>query len=257
MPSHSSLRPSEPPRESMRRRSGGYSAGNGTSQQSSVRLVASHSPSSDRNLLEHDYAEDENVSFNPVIFTPRPTSRSNYLPSSHEYPSSTRSIPPQSRGSSLLSFPQVATSLLPVSISSGLAYLTSRRPSLSARSDSDRTLYLSRSNSNASETSVDSGHKKLIPSIRTTDKFTNKWPRPQSLKVPKVNRSGPRWENRKGIRIIRETVSELEDGYGLGFDQIDRWTGFKWCLMISVVSVLCYGSAAMICAILTCFRSTS
>lgn len=257
MPSRS-LRPSEPPREFMRRRSGGYSARDGTSQQPSVRLVTSHSASSDRNSHEHDYDEDDNVSYGPVLLTPQPTSLSNYPPSSHKNLSPTRSSPPQSRGSSLLSFPQVATSLLPVSISSGLpAYFTSRRPSLSARSDSDRTLYLSRSNSNASGTSVDSGHKKLIPSIRTTDKFTNKWPRPQSLKVPNVDRSGPRWENRKGIKMIRETVSELEDGYGLGLDQIDRWTGFKWCLMISVVIVLCYGSAAMICAILTCFRSTS
>ncbi|THV03198.1 hypothetical protein K435DRAFT_817367 [Dendrothele bispora CBS 962.96] len=35
---------------------------------------------------------------------------------------------------------------------------------------------------------------------------------------------------------------------------VGRWTGFKWCLMLSVVTVLCYGTGAMICAILTWYR---
>ncbi|KAF9068586.1 hypothetical protein BDP27DRAFT_1223957 [Rhodocollybia butyracea] len=95
----------------------------------------------------------------------------------------------------------------------------------------------------------------LIPSIQTTEKFTNKWPRPQSLKSLDIARPGAGWRNRKGASIIRETRSQLEENYSLGIDKIDRWTRFKWCLMISVATVLCYGSAAMICAILTWFRT--
>ncbi|KAJ3790191.1 Tetraspanin family-domain-containing protein [Lentinula aff. detonsa] len=101
--------------------------------------------------------------------------------------------------------------------------------------------------------SVESDHKKLIPSIQTTEKFTNKWPRPQPLRAPNLNSSTKNRRNRK--LLIQEAISELEEGYSLGLDKIDRWTRFKWCLMISVVTVLCYGSGAMICAILTWFRT--
>ncbi|KAJ3936045.1 MAG: hypothetical protein NXY57DRAFT_886719 [Lentinula lateritia] len=121
------------------------------------------------------------------------------------------------------------------------------------RTDSKSTLSRTGSHSTSSRASVDSGHKKLIPSIQTTEKFTSKWPRPQSLKALNINRSAKGWRNRKGV--IQDTILELEEGYSLGLDKIDRWTRFKWCLMVSVITVLCYGSGAMICAILTWFRT--
>ncbi|KAJ3835205.1 Tetraspanin family-domain-containing protein [Lentinula raphanica] len=94
---------------------------------------------------------------------------------------------------------------------------------------------------------------KLIPSIKTTEKFTNKWPRPQSLRASTLDSSVKNRSKQKGL--IQETLSELEEGYNLGLDKIDRWTRFKWCLMVSVITVLCYGSGGMICAILTWFRT--
>lgn len=36
-----------------------------------------------------------------------------------------------------------------------------------------------------------------------------------------------------------------------------KWTTFKWCLFWSASSVFVYGTAAMVCALLTWFRSTS
>ncbi|KAF5367321.1 hypothetical protein D9757_010091 [Collybiopsis confluens] len=117
---------------------------------------------------------------------------------------------------------------------------------------------LSRHNSSGSCTTLVADHDQLISSLKTTEKFTNKWPRPKSLKILNANGiGGLSWRNRKGIGTVEEAVSELEEGYGLGFDSIDKWTWFKWCLVVSVTSALCYGSSAMVCAILTWFKSES
>jgi hypothetical protein len=91
-----------------------------------------------------------------------------------------------------------------------------------------------------SKTSFRSGHRSLIPSIGTTTKFTHKWPKPQSLRAGGL-----------GLGNI------LEDGEGLGMDRVDRWTSFKWCLLISMTTVFAYGAAGLVCAIVTWFRGES
>jgi hypothetical protein len=88
--------------------------------------------------------------------------------------------------------------------------------------------------------SVDSGHRSLIPSIGTTTKFTHKWPKPQSLSAGGL-----------GLGNV------LEDGEGLGMDRVERWTSFKWCLLISMTTVFAYGAAGLVCAIVTWFRGES
>ncbi|KZT12190.1 uncharacterized protein LAESUDRAFT_640823 [Laetiporus sulphureus 93-53] len=47
----------------------------------------------------------------------------------------------------------------------------------------------------------------------------------------------------------------LEEGDGLGIEGVDRWTMHKWCLLLSVCSVLVYGVAGLVCAIMTWFRT--
>ncbi|KAJ3801951.1 Tetraspanin family-domain-containing protein [Lentinula aff. detonsa] len=263
----------------MRRRSGGYTHQNGTitaSDISSVRLVtvqssrsSFHSDKGNTHAHSSHDVEDDNSSprflsrYSSFHFT-RPNSsdactgpQSSELAPSARRDTEHRDIPLKNSHaitgtsqSSLFTLPQ-AVSLFP-SISSGLAYFSSQRASLKARTDSEPTLGWSR-HSSISGASVESDHKKLIPSIQTTEKFTNKWPRPQPLRAPNLNSSTKNRRHRK--LLIQEAISELEEGYSLGLDKIDRWTRFKWCLMISVVTVLCYGSGAMICAILTWFRT--
>ncbi|KAI0823972.1 hypothetical protein BC628DRAFT_1411230 [Trametes gibbosa] len=46
----------------------------------------------------------------------------------------------------------------------------------------------------------------------------------------------------------------LEEGEGLGLElRVGRWTLHKWCLVLSVCTVLVYGAAGLVCAILTWF----
>ncbi|KAI9066027.1 hypothetical protein FKP32DRAFT_1566765 [Trametes sanguinea] len=48
----------------------------------------------------------------------------------------------------------------------------------------------------------------------------------------------------------------LAEGEGLGLElRVDRWTLHKWCLVLSVCTVFVYGTAGLICAILTWFRA--
>ncbi|KAF7365599.1 hypothetical protein MVEN_00433300 [Mycena venus] len=53
----------------------------------------------------------------------------------------------------------------------------------SVRSDSQGSSSSSTGGSDSGSNSIDSGHRALIKSIGTTDKFTDKWPRPQSLRA--------------------------------------------------------------------------
>ncbi|KAF9453134.1 hypothetical protein P691DRAFT_659219 [Macrolepiota fuliginosa MF-IS2] len=41
----------------------------------------------------------------------------------------------------------------------------------------------------------------------------------------------------------------------LGLEWFSKWTSFKWCLLFSVLSVLVYGVAGMMCAVVTWFRT--
>ncbi|KAJ7904853.1 hypothetical protein B0H13DRAFT_2233876 [Mycena leptocephala] len=38
-------------------------------------------------------------------------------------------------------------------------------------------------------------------------------------------------------------------------DSAEPWTGFKWCLLLSVCTVFAYGGAALLCALMTWFRT--
>ncbi|KAJ7644634.1 tetraspanin Tsp2 family [Roridomyces roridus] len=92
----------------------------------------------------------------------------------------------------------------------------------------------------SSAVSIDSGHYALIKEIGTTDRFTHKWPRPQSMRTYTAD------EAREGL---------LEDGRGPAKDVVEPWTTFKWCLLLSVSTVFVYGSAALVCALMTWFRT--
>ncbi|KAK7454629.1 hypothetical protein VKT23_011382 [Stygiomarasmius scandens] len=109
--------------------------------------------------------------------------------------------------------------------------------------------------SRTSTLSVSSGHKSLISSIGTTDKFTNKWPTPRNLKDIETRSSRSSGNNVTGIGMAKAAATALEEGRGLGFDMVGKWTGFKWCLLASVITIFCYGTAAMVCAILTWYRA--
>ncbi|KAH9831335.1 uncharacterized protein C8Q71DRAFT_781965 [Rhodofomes roseus] len=47
----------------------------------------------------------------------------------------------------------------------------------------------------------------------------------------------------------------LEEGEGLGIGRVDRWSLHKWCLLLSVSTLLVYGLAGLVCAVLTWFRT--
>jgi hypothetical protein len=90
--------------------------------------------------------------------------------------------------------------------------------------------------------SVDSGHTGFNPILRTTDKFTKKWPAPRNFKDPELHHK----EGRLGTVV----APALEEGQGLGLT-IAKWTIFKWCLLLSVMTVLATGCAGLITAIMT------
>ncbi|KAJ6455072.1 tetraspanin Tsp2 family [Mycena vitilis] len=118
---------------------------------------------------------------------------------------------------------------------------TARSRPLSLRSDSQGSS--SAGSTDSGSNSVDSGHRALIKSIGTTDKFTHKWPRPQSVRTYSGDDTGD-----------AASLGLLEDGRGLAIDGAEPWTGFKWCLLFSVCTVFVYGAAALVCALMTWFR---
>ena len=97
------------------------------------------------------------------------------------------------------------------------------------------------------EASVGAARPTLPPSFSTTDKLTRKFPRPRSVKKFVVSNGG-------GNAALAATM--LEEGEGLGIGSVDRWSVHKWCLLLSVSTLLVYGLAGLICAVLTWFRST-
>ncbi|KAJ7162934.1 tetraspanin Tsp2 family [Mycena filopes] len=116
-----------------------------------------------------------------------------------------------------------------------------KRPQ-STRSDSEGS---SAGSACSSANSVDSGHHALIKSIGTTDRFTHKWPRPASFRAYSEEDVGD-----------AASVGLLEDGMGPGLEMdSEPWTGFKWCLLLSVCTVFTYGAAALVCALMTWFRT--
>jgi hypothetical protein len=161
------------------------------------------------------------------------------------------------RGLSFLSFrrppavPLVATSANPlISFTNNLQHKGLQRH----ESDTSEGSYAQSSSSGYTSYSVDSGHRNIIQSIGTTDKFTHKWPKPRSLRY--LDGGG---SSKSGVDVgLRGNVATtLEEGRGLGMNKVERWSTHKWCLLISVSTIFVYGAAGLACAILTWFRSKS
>ncbi|KAJ7068986.1 tetraspanin Tsp2 family [Mycena belliarum] len=193
--------------------------------------------------------------FSPVPLTPcpdgpqRPGSAASAHSTCPPLPTPDFSRPPRflalfPRGLSLLSqaprpsFFSRASSLAP---DSSVDEARQNRPQ-SVRSDSQESSGSCSTDSSCD--SVDSGRRALIKSIGTTDRFTHKWPRPQSLR----NREPHGGDDAASLAL-------LEDGRGVGTDEAEAWTGFKWCLLFSVCTVVAYGTAGLVCALMTWFRT--
>ncbi|KAJ7505805.1 tetraspanin Tsp2 family [Mycena galericulata] len=117
-----------------------------------------------------------------------------------------------------------------------------QRHPLTLRSESEGS-----SSCGSATNSIDSGHHALIKSVGTTEKFTHKWPRPQSLRT---------YSAEDGPVVAGASPGVLEDGRGVSVDDAaEPWTGFKWCLLLSVCTVFVYGTAALVCALMTWFRT--
>lgn len=140
-------------------------------------------------------------------------------------------------------------------------------PPPAARTDSDYSTYSEESTTLSDRSRTLAGtvvERRVPPSIKdkrpmlatsfsTHDKFTNKFPRPRSVKSLSYNGSVP---SLPGQGAIAATM--LEEGEGLGLElHVGRWTLHKWCLVLSVCTVFVYGTAGLICAILTWFRGSS
>lgn len=92
----------------------------------------------------------------------------------------------------------------------------------------------------------------LVSTFSTNDKFTKKFPRPRSVK--NLSYDG-RDTGVVGHGAMAATM--LEEGEGLGLElHVGKWTLHKWCLVLSVCTVLVYGAAGLVCAILTWFGGT-
>jgi len=60
----------------------------------------------------------------------------------------------------------------------------------------------------------------------------------------------------KDVLLADDASPILEDGHGLALigRSPSKWTPFKTYLLVSIVAVFAYGSAALICAIMTWFN---
>ncbi|KAL0960604.1 hypothetical protein HGRIS_005636 [Hohenbuehelia grisea] len=108
----------------------------------------------------------------------------------------------------------------------------------------------SASTSKSSTSSIDSGRQSLISSVGTTEKFTHKWPLPKGMLHPSSLNSEDDLDPR-----ATHILAAMEDERGLGIETVGKWTVFKWSLLLSVVTVLIYGTAVLVAVILTWFRA--
>ena len=121
-----------------------------------------------------------------------------------------------------------------------------------SRTESEDSVYTNKSASSSATVASSLGHVLTKSGLGVPDKFTNKWPKPLPLKST----------GRLGDDELKKSVDAvlLENGIGggnglLGFEWFSQWTGFKWRLLFSVLSVLVYGIAGLSCAIGIWFRS--
>ncbi|ESK84669.1 tetraspanin tsp2 family [Moniliophthora roreri MCA 2997] len=87
------------------------------------------------------------------------------------------------------------------------------------------------------------------------DKVTHKWPKPEFAKRFDSNSASGVAPFGGGDMRFGNGINALEEGGRLGMDSFDQWTGFKWCLMVSVMTVFTYGLAILTGSVLTWFRT--
>ncbi|KAH9947470.1 hypothetical protein B0H21DRAFT_854140 [Amylocystis lapponica] len=121
-----------------------------------------------------------------------------------------------------------------------------RSSSFLSYASSDDSTAVSASSKSGARASSRLGRPPLPASLSTSDKFTHKFPRPRSIRNPTYGRTGLK---------AACVATMLEEGSGLGMERIDRWTPHKWCLLLSVCTVFVYGTAGLVCAILTWYRT--
>jgi hypothetical protein len=153
----------------------------------------------------------------------------------------------------VFSFTTPRTSGLP-SPSSETSFVSSQCPqssrSNSVASDKDGSMYSAQSRGTTTWAKYKCGQRVLVPSLSSANKFTHKWPKPQSLRTVERRRREHNCGRDQGW-----VAAALEEGHGLGMNRVERWNIAKWCLVLSLSTVFIYGMVGLVCAILTWFRS--
>lgn len=132
-----------------------------------------------------------------------------------------------------------------------------KRP-LQARSDSDSS---SASSGSATAVSISSsadssGRSSLVSEFPRSEKFTQKWPEPKFMKHLKRSRLKPDKSQYDKLALGPEQLVALSDAeIGLGLERIGQWSRPKWCLILSVLTVLGYSVAALTYSVVTWYQS--
>lgn len=192
--------------------------------------------------------EDDHAPFSPVPLTPRPV-RVPRAPSASSV-QTTRTAGVRLPTPDFTTRSNSFRSFIPRLFSTRAAH----RPSPLGRASSTRSAASSTSSCSTVVTSCSNGsiHPSRIPrrpplgsTLSSRDKFTKKFPRPQNV------RTGSSFAAEKQAF----PASVMEEGEGLGIERVNRWTVYKWCLLVSVSTVFVYGMAGLICAMMTWFGS--
>jgi hypothetical protein len=85
-------------------------------------------------------------------------------------------------------------------------------------------------------------------SLSTADKLTRRFPISRSLR-------GVTRDTTTHTPISLEFGSSLDVSLGLDMERPSRWTVHKWCLFLSVCTAFAIGTAGLVCALLTWFKS--
>ena len=98
---------------------------------------------------------------------------------------------------------------------------------------------------------IDSGRTSSILALKTTDRFTHRWPKPKALRVVPVadgiSISLPKSPSQTNIALLG-----ADKGLEVQIVTSDtKWTSHKWCLLASVISVFGCGLVCLACAVFT------
>ena len=102
------------------------------------------------------------------------------------------------------------------------------------------------------------------PVLSMTDKLTQKWPRPRSLRSMPPELRGGLYSSfgRRGLKEVGDwsqgnMEAALRDSQGLGVEKVGQWTLHKWCLLASVTTVFLLGLTFLVFSLLTWFAGES